>query len=423
MLPSTSSLAGLDQLGLSTSYFPMSSNFYSHDFLKRFGSYDPLSSLYTATSLPNSSTIHSTSTTSPLMQSLRNSHNPISALVNMTGAPSTSTSTSSYSANNIPPASNSIFAQPSTSISTPMTVSSQSPYIAPSTLQNKKVPKKKKPEVKNASLDLATIIKDKTKFLHANNTQLIPTNLSRSLGKNPIITLPNSSENVSILPDLEHSPPVNLSKSAAGTSARTHQVLSKNALTIKQKQNVIDTNARSLIRPNVTVSQSNGSKAIVVTKKTSQNPVITKPQSSVIQKGPIVSPSVLSQPPKNGNSSMKLKKLPSGQIPYNQNKSNMAFSKIPSKLVAARALSPTVNRPVNIQAQRPIINIGPTTANGTDSVSIFRLPAKTQVNKSTVAPVSPSVQATKPVPKVPANVAKILQQQQKKIIDVSQNNQ
>ena len=139
LMPSTS-LSGLDSLGLSSSYFPMSSGFYTHDLLKRFGNYDPLN-IYSS-SLPTSSNIHSTSSTSPLMQQsvLRNSHNPISALGNMTVA-----ATSSYNANNIPPAPISVFAQPVSNSNNQSLVPTMMPYPAQisGSQINKNLPKKK----------------------------------------------------------------------------------------------------------------------------------------------------------------------------------------------------------------------------------------------------------------------------------------
>lgn len=439
LMPS-GSLSGLDTLGLSSSYFPMSSGFYTHDLLKRFGNYDPLN-IY-STSLPTSTNIHSTSSTSPLMQQsvLRNSHNPISALGNMAVA-----ATSSYNANNIPPASNSIFAPPvssSSSNNNQSIVPTMMPYTGQSsgTQINKNLPKKK-------VTDLGYNKKDATK-----NKPLIPTNLSkRPAIMDPIVVPPNSSENLSILPD-DQSPP----KSIAGTSARTLpkavndlkkvekiSLAGKTFNAVKDVAGKIIGNQRSLIRPNVIMTKSGE------TNKNQLNAgfVAKTAQGTVIQKSPANSAAQRAVIPQIQNNAqlVDIRKMPSAtpwlKTPTNNktppvNKKNLVTVS-PAMKAMNRQLdkSPATTKLVNTQKQAntsgtQIINLGNTTSN--DSISIIRLPPKIlppvqSVNKqSTVTPnltTQPKVtnlrtsQPTKQV--LSQNIPKILQQQQKRVIDVS----
>lgn len=146
-----------------------------------------------------------------------------------TSAPSTS-----YNANNIPPATNSIFAQPSTSISNSSSLISASSPLPPPPPAHQK-PLKIKPVMKS----LAGVTKPvsqqqkKTSPQSVAGTQRMPL-LSASKAKvhpDPLIIPQNSSQNLSILPDnseINVSPRISSSSGLAissvrseGTSART----------------------------------------------------------------------------------------------------------------------------------------------------------------------------------------------------------
>ena len=443
----SSSLSGLDSLGLSSSYFPMSSGFYTHDLLKRFGNYDPLN-IYSS-SLPTSTNIHSTSSTSPLMQQsqsvLRNSHNPISALGNMAVA-----ATSSYNANNIPPASNSIFAPPvsSNSNNNQSLVSTMMPYnpaqTSGSSQINKNLPKKK-------VNDLGYNKKDTNK----NNS----TNLSkRTVIMDPMVVPPNSSENLAILPD-DQSPP----KSIAGTSARTLpkaandpkkvEKISLAGKTLNAVKGLTDKllgNQRSLIRPNVIMTKTgdiNKNQLGIVTQKSlnpnvgkpSQGTVIQKPANSTVQRAlnPQITNNIqISEMRKIGSATPWLKPTNNKIPPLNKKQNLVTVSPAMKTLNRQLDKSPVTAKLVNVPKQvnssgTQIINLGNKTSN--DSISIIRLPPKTitpvqPVNKSQT--VSPNLNLSQqkvinPRPTQPAkqimspNIPKMLQQHQKRVIDVS----
>ncbi|XP_070500734.1 transcriptional regulator ATRX homolog isoform X2 [Chironomus tepperi] len=411
LMPS-GSLSGLDSLGLSSTYFPMSSGFYTHDLLKRFGNYDPLN-IYSS-SLPTSTNIHSTSSTSPLMQQsvLRNSHNPISALGNMAVA-----ATSSYNANNIPPASNSIFAQPvsTSSNNNQSIVPTMMPYSAQTSGSqiNKNLPKKK-------VTDLGYNKKD------ANKNNPIPTNLSkRSVIMDPIVVPPNSSENLSILPD-DQSPP----KSIAGTSARTLpkavndpkkvekiSLAGKTLNAVKGFTDKILGNQRSLIRPNVIMTKTgdankNQSNASIVSQKSQSPNVVKTAQGTVIQK-PTNSPAQRSLNPqlsdmrKLSSATPWLKPTNNKAIPANKKQNLVTVSPAMKTINRQLVKSPATVKLVNTTKQAN------TSVNKSQSVVNPNLTSQQKVTNVRTMPLTKQMSP---------NVSKMMHQQQKRVID-NQTNQ
>jgi hypothetical protein len=176
-----------DATGLNSLY-PMASSIFASDLFKRIGSYDPLN-LYSSSSLTPSTT----ASTSSLISSLLHPHNPLSALGNI--APTTTAS--SYSANNIPPASNSIFAQPGTSGVAGTSASTTSSSALPTSLKSGKLSSetlKRLGNIGNNSLQQVSNLKKSTL---SNN---------RKKSTDPLMVPQNSSKNLSILPDIDQPP-------------------------------------------------------------------------------------------------------------------------------------------------------------------------------------------------------------------------
>ncbi|KAG5676156.1 hypothetical protein PVAND_006005 [Polypedilum vanderplanki] len=178
----------------------------------------------------------------------------------------TSSVATSYSANNIPPATNSIFAQPGSSLATTSSVLSPSSSLLP-------------PSQKLKKLNANNIRK---RHISTNSKQLKPS------VADPLQITKNSSKNISILPDNSHSPKQSMVQKASsgsnlvitsprslndGTSARTNIVP-------KRFPNILSSSSSSLLKNSspLTSKQSN-SKVISNMSRPSQ--LLTKPIQNI----------------------------------------------------------------------------------------------------------------------------------------------
>ncbi|CAH1707995.1 unnamed protein product [Chironomus riparius] len=360
--------------------------------------------------------------------------------------------TSSYNANNIPPASNSIFAPPVSGNSNnnqslvPTMMLYNAAQTSGSSQINKNLPKKK-------VNDLGYNKKDTNK----NNVS------KRTVIMDPMVVPPNSSENLSILPD-DQTPP----KSIAGTSARTLpkatndpkkvekiSLAGKTFNAVKGLADKLLGNQRSLIRPNVIMTKTgdinkNQSNAGIVAQKSlspnvgkpSQGTVIQKPTNSTVQQralNPQIPNNIqISEMRKIGSATPWLKPTNNKTTPLNKKQNLVTVSPAMKTLNRQLSKSPVTPKLVNVPKQvnssgTQIINLGNKTSN--DSISIIRLPPKTippvqPVNKlQTVTPNlnlsqqkilnSRPTQPTKQI--MSPNVPKMLQHE-KRVID-NQTNQ
>lgn len=376
-------------------YYPLPSNLYTNEFFKRIGTYDALNLYPSAPTMSSlASPLPSSSATSSLMSSLlRNPLNPISALGNMTTPATTSTtgSTSStalanlvvpaigpYNANNIPPASNSMFSSPTSGggivrQGLPTIGSSVSSTIASGTslLANKSYKDVLK-HTKNytmkpiGSSNNNNIIGNVRNQKKANVQKLqgrrpINDNLNVRKVGGPLVVAANSSENLSILPD-DTIATTTTTAIRSGTSS--NGLNSLNASSPRLQKSASNTSVSS---QNSNLSFSSFSRANM------KKPVVTPAANYTgLKNKPVgVSPSAVRTVPISNKVTNLSQEMPRKTSGSNFPKSNP----IPEKVLMTRKAVPQATIPVNQQRTKSLNQI-PVVSRKVANTNVLRSPVQ-----------------------------------------------